>query len=401
MAEAPVRHVPDAERRARLAVRHALHPDHRRSDPVEVARAMTALHATEPATVHLAVAARAEGVAATDVDRALEQDRTLVRQLAMRRTQFVLSRDLLPATWGSASARVAAQQRRLLVRDAERHGIARDGEAWLRRARAAVEERLAGSAPMSAPRLREELPELAGTVVNSPGRSYGGATPVGPRVLTWLGAEAALVRGPNAGPWHRSRPTWTLMRDWLGEEPSPEPVRPGYAALVRHWLRTFGPGTTEDLQWWLGGTKTAVRTALADVDAVPVSLDDGGTGWLLPDDLEPVAPPGPWAALLPTLDPTLMGWRGRAFYLDAAHVPLLFDSNGNGGTTAWWDGRVVGTWVQDDDGTVSVVPVPGAVLPVEARSALDREADRLTAWLDGVRVTNVYASRLARGEPLP
>ena len=45
-------------------------------------------------------------------------------------------------------------------------------------------------------------------------------------------------------------------------------------------------------------------------------------------------PPDHWVALLPSLDPTTMGWRGREFYLDPADVLYLFDTNGNAGTTA-------------------------------------------------------------------
>lgn len=160
----PVRHVDDRERRARLAVRHALHPDHRVADTLAATRAMTVLHATEAATVHLAVHARTEGQTAADVDRALYEERSVLKQLAMRRTLFVVPRDLLPAALGSASARVAAEQRRLVARDAERHGVADDGPAWLEAACAAVLRRLAGAAPMSARELREELPELTGTV---------------------------------------------------------------------------------------------------------------------------------------------------------------------------------------------------------------------------------------------
>lgn len=124
---------------------------------------------------------------------------------------------------------------------------------------------------------------------------------------------------------------------------------------------------------------------------------------MLPDDLDPVAEVSPWASRCfhPTLDPTTMGWKHREAYLDPAHRELLFDSNGNGGTTAWWDGRIVGAWVQDDDGVVSVVECPGTDLGGEGRSALALEAQRLTAWLDGVRITNVYSSRLMKGEPLP
>jgi hypothetical protein len=399
-----VRTVDDRERRARLAVRHALHPDHRVPDPVAAARAMTVLHATEAATVHLAVRARTDPEAPPapeDVDRVLGEDRSLVKQLAMRRTLFVLPRDLLPAVLGSASARVAQTQRRALVRDVERHGVAPDGEAWVDRARSGVLDRLTGAAPTNARQLREELPELAGQVVHAPGKSYGGAAPLAPRVLTLLGAEGLVVRGPNAGHWRLNRPTWVLADEWLGGQVEPTGTAEGYAELVRRWLRTFGPGTLEDLQWWLGSTRTAARAALAAVDAVQVVLDDGSTAWLLPDDLDPVGPVEPWAALLPALDPTTMGWRGRDFYLDPRLRPFLFDTNGNAGTTAWWDGRVVGAWVQDDEGVVQVVAAPDVRLPAEARRALDVEADRLTRWLDGVRVGTVYPSPLMRQARLP
>ena len=50
-----MRHVSDAERRRRIATRHALSPEHRLDGVEAVTRAMTVLHATEAATVHLAV----------------------------------------------------------------------------------------------------------------------------------------------------------------------------------------------------------------------------------------------------------------------------------------------------------------------------------------------------------
>jgi hypothetical protein len=40
-------------------------------------------------------------------------------------------------------------------------------------------------------------------------------------------------------------------------------------------------------------------------------------------------------------------------------------------------------------------------VPGEARAALEAEAGRLTAWLDGVRITNVYASPQMKGARLP
>lgn len=393
-----LRHVTDAERRSRIAVRHRLAPAHRASDVTAVTRAMTVLHATEAATVHLAIAARAEGVAPEDVDAALYDTREVVKQLAMRRTLFVFPRDLLPAAWGSASARVATAERKRIAKAIAGAGIAPDGAAWLDAAHEATLARLA-VAPASTAQLRAELPELAGTIGGDTDKTWDRPVPVAPWVLTTLGLEGRALRGRNAGHWRLNKPTWTTAEDWLGEVPAPLGEAEGYAALVGSWLHTFGPGTAADVQWWLGSTKTAVTRALADVGAVEVTLDDGSTGWLHPLDTDDVGPVEPWAALLPTLDPTVMGWKSRGFYLDPAHVPYLVDSNGNAGTTAWWDGRVVGCWVQDDEGVVRLSLLDD--VGPEGEAALEREAARLTQWLDGTVIGNVYASRQMKQARLP
>jgi hypothetical protein len=392
-----MRHIPDSERRARLARRHALAPGHRAADPEAATSAVTVLHSTEPATVYLSVWSRVDGVTVADVDRALYDDRTLVKQLAMRRTLFVFPRDLLPAAWGSVSARVGEALSARLAKEIEKAGLADDGAAWLQDARTAVLDVLGGRRAMTAQEVRERVPALEGRLDLAPGKSYGTNVPIAPRVLTQLGVEGAIVRGENASHWRVSKPRWTRMSDWLGDVPPAAKADEGYAELVGRWLRSFGPGTEADVVWWLGSTKTAVRAALAALGAVDVSLDGGGTGWVLPDDVEPVDAVEPWAALLPVLDPTVMGWKERDFYL-GPHAPQLFDSNGNAGTTAWWAGRVVGCWVQDDAGVVEVRLLEK--LPRAAVQALDAEAERLTAWLGGVRVGTVYPSTAMRA-PAP
>lgn len=391
----------DQARRARLARRHALHPEHRLGNPTDVARALVALHATEPSTVYLSVAARMHAATVDAVETALYADRSLIKQLAMRRTLFAFPREVLPAAWGSASARVAAQQLAQLARDLERHSIADDGAAWIVRGRAAVLERLAGGRSASAQRLRQDLPLIDGrtTAIEGATRWQFPDLPFAPRLLTLLGAEHSIVRGRNEGHWRISRPAWTLMADWLGESPEPLPMAAGYVELTRRWLTAFGPGTEADLVWWLGATKSAVRTALAALEAVPVRLDCGSTGYVLPGDERPDDEVSEWVALLPVLDPTTMGWKQRDFYLPPALVPYLFDSNGNGGTTAWLNGRIVGCWVQDEDARVRVLP--SEPLSSRHRAMLEGEAGRLTSFVAGVVIANVYKSRLMKGEPLP
>ena len=391
-----MRHVSDEERRARLGARHGLGAGAGFNSVAAATRALTVLHATEPSTVYLSLQARVPTAGVPEIDAAMYDDRSVVKQLAMRRTLFGFPPDLLPAALGSASARVAVQQRALTVRMVEQSGVAADGAAWLERAAAALLDRLADGSALSAKRLREEVPELGGQVDVAQGTKYAATVSLAPRVLTVLGAEGLVFRAGNEGHWRTSRPSWTLAETWLGGRVDPLEAAAGYAELVRRWLASFGPGTETDLVWWLGATKTAVRRALADLGAVAVSLDNGSTGWLLPEDLDPPeASDGRWVALLPTLDATVMGWKERDFYLDPALVGDLFDRNGNAGTTAWVDGRVVGAWVQDAGGRVGLRLV--ADVDPAARRLLDAEAERLTDWLGGQVISTVYKSRLMTG----
>ena len=143
------------------------------------------------------------------------------------------------------------------------------------------------------------------------------------------------------------------------------------------------------MKWWFGTTLTAARKALADIGAVQVDLG-GRLGYALPEDLETDPDAEPWCALLPGLDATTMGWFERDWYL-GAHRDQVFDRNGNAGPTAWWNGRVVGGWYQDGDAYVQLrlLEDPGR----DARRALQRRADELTAWLEGVRVSPRFRRR--------
>jgi len=105
---------------------------------------MTALHATEPATPHLALHARVREIAVEDVEAELYDTRSLVKSMAMRRTLFVVTRDLLPAMAGSAGRRVAETERRRLAKEAgELQG--QRGADWIAAASKEIVDRLTGA----------------------------------------------------------------------------------------------------------------------------------------------------------------------------------------------------------------------------------------------------------------
>ncbi|HEX2398839.1 MAG TPA: winged helix DNA-binding domain-containing protein, partial [Mycobacterium sp.] len=323
------------ERRARLARRHFLAEP---ADSIDTVVAdLVGLHATDPATPYLSLWARLPGFTVADLDADIYDRRTLVKHLAMRRTLWTVRAVDLPWVQSGASDRVADNERRRLVADAQKAGIAADGETWLDTACAAVLRHLAEHGAASAKELREALPELAGRYDYAPGKRWGGETPLAPRVLTVLSVRGDIVRGLNDGAWTISRPRWTPMSDWLGVTVDATEPDVSRTELVRRWLRAFGPATVTDIKWWFGNTLTWARHALRDIEAVEVDID-GVAGFVLPDDLEVEPDVEPWCALLPGLDITTMGWYDRDWYV-GDHRGQVFDSNGNGGTTAWWNGR--------------------------------------------------------------
>lgn len=388
----PIRRVDTAERRARLASRHHLAPAHHADCVVDVARDLVALHATEAATVHLSVAARMRAATVAATDRALYDDRTLVRLLGMRRTMFVVPVELVPVVHAACTRKIAATERTRLVQHIEQGGLAADGAAWLDRVGDLTVAALEARGEAFARELSADVPELASVIEVGSGSKWATASRLSNRVLSVLAAEERIVRGRPRGSWTSTQYRWAPMSAWLPAGEAPLDTAAGQAELARRWLASFGPGTLADLAWWTGWTKTATRAALAAVDAVEVDLD-GMPGYLLPDDVQPAPAVEPWAALLPALDPTAMGWTARDWYL-GDHRAALFDRSGNIGPTIWSDGRIVGGWAQRPEGTVvtRLLEDVGA----QAAGTVDEAAAALEAWLGPNRVTPRFHTPLER-----
>jgi hypothetical protein len=378
-----------------LARRHLLSADRPNHTVEQIAGTLVGLHATDPATPYLSLWARSSDFVPSDLDTAIYQRRNLVKHLAMRRTLWVVRAVDLPYIQSAASDRVAANEHKRLAADAQKAGLSADGAAWVDTACAAVLRYIDAHGPTSAKALREALPELAGTYDAAPGKSWGGEGPIAPRVLTVLGVRGHIVRGPNDGRWTVSRPLWASAADWLGT--THVPPDDAAATLVRTWLRAFGPATVTDIKWWFGNTLTWARQALRDIEAVEVDLD-GNPGYVLADDLDEEPEVKPWAALLPSLDPTTMGWFDREWYL-GGHRSQVFDTNGNAGPTVWWNGQVAGAWRQDPEGRVELRLLDD--VGREGRRALTACAENLTNWLDGVRISPRFPSPLSKASEWP
>ncbi|MGN6795222.1 MAG: winged helix DNA-binding domain-containing protein [Streptosporangiaceae bacterium] len=380
--------IDDAERRQRLAVRHALAPSARVGgeppDPLLVAGKMVALHSTDPATVYLSILARtAQPVPAGAIEASLYERRDLVRMLAMRRTVFVVPAATVPVVQASTTDRIAQDQRARLIKLLIEATDVPDPDPWLAEIERTVLRVLAergGTA--SAAELSAAEPRLKTKLVMAAGKSYQSTQTITSRVLLVLAAQGKLVRGRPIGTWLSQQYRWVLAEHWLREAADEIGQAAAQAELARLWLTAFGPAPIADLKWWSGWTMAQARRAVADIGAVEVDLD-GRTGLALPDDLENTSDPGPWAALLPALDPTVMGWSERSWFL-GPHAKALFDVNGNAGPTVWLNGRIVGGWAQRADGEIAIRLLED--VSADHMSLIDAEGERVAKWLAGVRV---------------
>lgn len=364
-----------AERRARLARRHLLLPDTRTDDVVAIADAVVALHSTDPVTVHLSTAARMAHPSIEAVETVLYDDRTLVRHHAMRRTLWIARPEVVRWMHGACTRKQAAVEHRRTAKflvDAGRD----DADAWIAHARKQVLDALHTQGPMTTRELGEALPDLRVPIALAPGKSYGTTISAHTRIPLLLGFEGEVVRTRPVGTWVSGAYTWEAMDTWMpggvGDLTDQEAAVP----LADAYLRRFGPVTQRDLQWWTGWTVALTKHALAASGAEPVELEDGQPAWVAAGDAESDddAPVPAWVALLPSLDPTTMGWKDRAWYLDEACADA-FDSVGNAGATIWADGAVVGAWAMGEDGGFRSHYFLD--VPAETRAAVEAESGRL------------------------
>lgn len=357
-----------------------------------MARDLVALHATDPATVFLSVAARVQEPSVAALEDALYARRALVRMLGMRRTMFVVHDALAPVVHAACTQAIAAQLKRRYQQIIEAAGVVEDVPRWWDRVAEATIAALAKLESATAQELGREVPELKTQIRLAEGKSYAGTQSVATWMLMQLSAEGRIVRGQPRGSWISSQYRWAPIDAWL---PGGLPAIPKASAqeiLVRDWLRTFGPGTLDDLKWWTGLTTGEVKRAVAASATVDVDLGEG-SGLLLAEDAEAVAAPEPWVALLPGLDVTPMAYMRRDWFL-GGHAPALFDRSGNIGPTVWSDGRIVGGWAQRSDGTIAFKLLED--VGREVQNEVTASAHALGKWLGTVRITPRFRTPLER-----
>jgi hypothetical protein len=226
-------------------------------DSLAVAERLLAIQGQDPRGARRAVRARTSGLHASDVDRALSDERTLLITWLNRGTLHLVRSEDYPLLHALTTPQLVTANARRLAQEGVPPAAAERGVEVVSRA-------LAAEGPLANDQLRARL-DAAGI------RTQGQAL-VHILMLTCL--RGLAVRGPVIEGKHR----YALVRDWLGDvSPPPDRTR-ALAELARRFLVGHGPADDRDLAKWAGIT---LRDARAGLGEIAGSLVERGAGGLV------------------------------------------------------------------------------------------------------------------------
>jgi len=319
-------------------------------DPVAVAERLLAVQGQDPRGFRLAVRARTDGLSAADVERALDEQRSLLVTWLNRGTLHLVRSEDYPWLQALTTPPLLSSCARRLRQE----GVS---EAEAERALKAIERALADEGPLTRVQLRERI-DAAGVRTDGQALIH----------LLFLSAVRGLtVRGPVVGREH----AYVLVRDWLGEQ-SPVDRDAALAELARRYLAGHQPANDRDLAKWAG---LPLRDARAGLAAIAAEVEQGEDGLLrLPGRPEPAELPAP--RLLGAFDPVLLGWTSREEVI-GRHTRLV-TKNGIFHPFAMVEGRAVAKWGWPG-GKLKLEPLER--LPAKVRAALEADAEDVSRFL--------------------
>jgi hypothetical protein len=350
---------------ARRMARHALAEPAAELDPAAVAGLLCGAHAQVISAAELAIGRRIAGATRADVQRALWQDRTLVKTFGPRGTVHLLPASDLAMWTGALSALpspvpVHPEGVRFTPDQAD-EVIAAIGDA-LAEAELTVDE------------LTEALAGRLGPwAVERTMDAFGDKWPRWRQLTSTAAHRGVLCFGPDRG----RKVTYTNPHRWL---PGFRPAD-GDAALrnlVARYLYAYGPARPAHFARWIG---VPPRYAARLFDTLDAGLErvelDGEPAWTRAGDTWTPSGPHRGVRLLPYFDPYVVAGQPRERLYPGTAAARALTPSGQAGNypVLLVDGVVGGVWHQRRSGrTLAITVEPLGELTARQRRELDEEA---------------------------
>jgi len=350
-------------RLSRLHAQHLSDDTRLSADVPAVTRALCALQAQAFDAARHQVRVRSVGLTAAAVDRAFEEERSVVRTWLMRGTLHLCAADdvrWLMDVFGSALLQLGAGRRRNLGLD----------DATCERGVQVLRTALAGG-PMARRQIRERMVS-AGVFEEPVGQSLV-------HLLYHAAALGVICSGPRVG----GDDSFVLLDDWVPRSNGPT-GEGALAELARRYFAAYGPAGAADFAAWSGLRQPVIRAAMTAIGSELAEFPGSIRGLYT---LGPAAGVGdiahPNVRLLGHFDTFLLGYRSRE-HLGGADAEAWIHDGGGG-----WirpvicvDGWIAGGWRMDQvKGELEIKVMPFDRISPRTDPAIRREVAAISRFL--------------------
>ena len=340
-----------------------------------VASRLCGLHAQVMSSAELTVWARVEKLERGAVQRALWEERTLVKTWAMRGTLHLLPADELPLWHALLSA--SAKRRYLRPGPWQKYfGITIEE---LERLTEAIGEALDGRLMT-----REELVREVGRRTGSAAFGAKIAESSWGTILKPAAFTGRLCFGPSVG----QRVRFTRPDTWLSAKPRAIDPDQAHADIARRFLAGYSPATPRDLSRWSHSGVSIARKWMETLgdEATRVEVD-GAPAWMLAVDARKARRLGPLRSvrLLPGFDQYVVGASCHVEHLLPGDLrSRVFRPQGWISPVLLVNGLIRGVWRHElKRSRVEVIVEPFVKAPAWVRRGAEEEAERLAEFLGG------------------
>jgi DNA glycosylase AlkZ-like len=356
---------------ARRMERQALAQPAADVDPAGVASLLCGVHAQLLMAAELAIGRRIAGATRSDVQRALWEERSLIKTFGPRGTVHLLATTDLPMWTGALSA--------LPMSIGQHPEPVRFTSDQVDEVIGAVGDALEDD-ELTVDELTEAIRERTGEwAVERTMDAFQVKWPRWRQLTSTAAHRGVLCFGRNKG----RNVTYTNPHRWLaGFRPADESE--AVHLLVRRYLHAFGPASPEHFARWLGISPRAAREAFETLgDALEVVEVDGERAWVAAGDTAVPSRPADGVRMLPYFDAYVVAGQPRARLFPGPAATRALTPSGQAGNypVLLVDGVVGGVWHQRRSGRRVVITVePLGDLTTGQRRGLEAEA-ALVAWI--------------------
>jgi Winged helix DNA-binding domain len=365
---------------SRRMARHALTEPATDQSPADIARGLCGAHAQVGSAAELSIGRRIAGATRADIQRALWEDRTLVKTFGPRGTVHLLPAADLPMWTGALSALPSS----VPAHPEPVRFSAEQADEVL----AAIGDALADT-ELTVEELTEAIVDRTGPWAGEPTMEAFQDRWSRWRQLTSTAAhQGMLCFGPTRG----RKVTYTNPHRWLPGF-RPDDGAGALRRLVMRYLYAYGPATPQHFARWLAiPPRHAVELFdhLAG-DLEPVELD-GAPGWTLAGDTGTPQQPHRGIRLLGYFDAFVVAGQPRERLYPGPAATRALTPAGQAGNypVLLVDGVVDGVWHQQRSGRKLAITVePLRELTATQRQQLDDEVELMGAVMEATPTLTV------------